>query len=257
MLWSPTTCITLIIYVRHVLMMSVLIPTLNNEATLAATLESLIPAAVEGLVREVIVVDGGSTDATVTIADGFGATVLTAGPARSNRLIAGAQQAKGSWLLFLEPECNLQDGWTREAEKFAAQVDVDQHSASAATFRYALDDRTWAARTAELAVWLSSGVFGIVHSQQGLLISRALYAEIGGFNPLDRLEYADLGHRLGSKRRTRLRTVALSRGTSLRSAGPNQGLWRYYGYVGLFLLQIPIKRSLPLETSLATEPPSP
>ena len=50
-------------------MISVIIPTLNAESGLAAALSALVPAMVDGLVREVIVVDGGSTDRTLAIAD--------------------------------------------------------------------------------------------------------------------------------------------------------------------------------------------
>ncbi|HET6928016.1 MAG TPA: glycosyltransferase, partial [Hyphomicrobiaceae bacterium] len=54
-------------------MISVIIPTLNAEATLAETLSALVPAAVAGLVREVLVVDGGSSDRTAEIVERAGA----------------------------------------------------------------------------------------------------------------------------------------------------------------------------------------
>ena len=53
-------------------MLSVIIPTLNAESGLAATLEALVPAAVAGLISDVVVVDGGSNDATKLIADNAG-----------------------------------------------------------------------------------------------------------------------------------------------------------------------------------------
>ena len=68
-------------------MISVVVPTLNAEAGLAASLTSLVPAAVEGLVREVIVVDGGSTDGTAAAA-----TIRTEGLvlfARSGSAVSG------------------------------------------------------------------------------------------------------------------------------------------------------------------------
>jgi glycosyltransferase involved in cell wall biosynthesis len=55
------------------LMVSVVIPALNAEATLPQTLTALVPAALEGFVREVVVVDGGSEDKTCEIADHAGA----------------------------------------------------------------------------------------------------------------------------------------------------------------------------------------
>ncbi|MEQ1710252.1 MAG: glycosyltransferase, partial [Hyphomicrobium sp.] len=57
-------------------MITVVIPTLNAEGGLAATLTALVPAVVEGVVREVIVVDGGSTDRTLDIADQAGVEIV-------------------------------------------------------------------------------------------------------------------------------------------------------------------------------------
>ena len=56
-------------------MISVVIPTLNAQTRLVSCLEALVTPALDGLVKEVIVVDGGSCDATVQIADGFGARI--------------------------------------------------------------------------------------------------------------------------------------------------------------------------------------
>ena len=87
-------------------MMSVLIETRNHEDALGRTLASLVPAAVEGLVREVIVCDLGSTDQTHRVADHAGCHYVASGGLRQ-----GIRQAKGEWLLILEPGSRLLDGW--------------------------------------------------------------------------------------------------------------------------------------------------
>ena len=86
-------------------MLSVLIETKNDEEGLARTLASLVGGAVEGVVREVIVCDGGSTDHTLRVAEHAGCHVVTQG------LAVAVAQAKGDWLLMLEPGARPADGW--------------------------------------------------------------------------------------------------------------------------------------------------
>lgn len=122
-------------------MISVVIPTLNAERQLAACLTALVPAAVEAFVREVIVVDGGSTDRTAAIVDQAGATLLTTEPGRGRQLATGARRAHQPWLMFLHADTVLGSDWDLEAAAFIGRVDNGDAPLSAATFRFALDDR--------------------------------------------------------------------------------------------------------------------
>jgi hypothetical protein len=90
---------------------SVVIPTLNNEAVLGRTLSGLVPAAVSGLVREVIVADGGSTDATLDIAEDAGCVILAGQPGAEERTRAAARKAQSEWLMVLGPQVQLLPGW--------------------------------------------------------------------------------------------------------------------------------------------------
>ena len=90
-------------------MLSVLIETRNDEEGLARTLASLVGGAVEGLVREVIVCDAGSTDQTHYVAEHAGCHYLAQGG-----IAAGIKLAKGDWLLLLEPGSRLAEGWIAE-----------------------------------------------------------------------------------------------------------------------------------------------
>jgi hypothetical protein len=89
-------------------MLSVLIETRNDEEGLARTLASLVGGAVQGVVREGIVCDAGSTDGTRKVADHAGCHMAAS-------LAAGVAQAKGDWLLVLEPGARLAEGWVDEA----------------------------------------------------------------------------------------------------------------------------------------------
>jgi glycosyltransferase involved in cell wall biosynthesis len=87
-------------------MISVVIATRDNERTLAAVLGALVPAAVESLVREVIVVDAGSGDRTLQIADDAGARIL-----KGAEITPACQMAKGDWLLILDAKTPPPPGW--------------------------------------------------------------------------------------------------------------------------------------------------
>src|SRR3954470_18254717 len=135
-------------------MITVVIPTLNAEATLGPTLASLVSAAVDGLVREVIVVDGGSSDRTAEIVDHAGANHLTGHKGRGQQLAAGAAHARFPWLLFLHSDTVLVPGWEREAGLFMQRIDMGDRPPAAAAFRFTLDDEGAKPRVLEQLVAL-------------------------------------------------------------------------------------------------------
>lgn len=96
-------------------MLTVVIETHNDEEGLARTLATLVVGSVEGVVREVMVLDRGSTDQTALVADHAGCTLVSGD-------VAGAlKKARGDWLLFLEPGARLVDGWTEAAVAHMAE----------------------------------------------------------------------------------------------------------------------------------------
>jgi len=95
-------------------MISVVLATLNDARRLGETLAALVPAAVDGLVRQVIIADLGSTDATRDIADDAGATLV------AGDLNAGLAAAKEAWVLVLDPGARLAPGWDAEVRNHAS-----------------------------------------------------------------------------------------------------------------------------------------
>jgi rSAM/selenodomain-associated transferase 2 len=201
------------------MIISVVIPTLNAQAGLADTLSALVPAAVEGLVREVIIVDGGSTDQTAEIVDHAGAHLIIQSGGRGMQLAAGAARAKCPWLLFLHGDTALEPGWERDARHFIERVESKQWPAAAAAFRFALDDVGSRPRALERLVALRCAVLGMPYGDQGLLISRRLYDEVGGFRPLPLMEDVDLVQRLGRGRVFFLRSRAVTSAARFRRDG--------------------------------------
>lgn len=222
-------------------MITVVIPTRNAEALLGATLSALVPAVVEGLVREVIIVDGGSDDATLRIADACGATVLTSEPGRGRQLQAGAEAARQPWMLFLHADTVLSPGWEREVGNFIEKQELGGH-ARAAAFRYALDDIGLRPRFLESMVALRNSVFALPYGDQGLLISRSLYREIGGFSPLPIMEDVEIVRRLGRRRLVILRSEALTSAERYRREGYLRRVLRNLGCLSMYFAGVPAQR---------------
>jgi glycosyltransferase involved in cell wall biosynthesis len=190
-------------------MISVVIPVVNAERLLARCFDSLVPAAVRGVVREVIVADGGSADATLAIADAAGAHIVQAGRSRGARMAAGAEKARSDWILFLHPETALEPGWDSEVEAFLRRALPERPRAAA--FRFALEDFGAPARRAEAKAAFRSRVLGLPYGEQALLVPRRLYRKVGGYRDLDRLEDADIVRRIGRRRLVLLRSRAVMR----------------------------------------------
>ncbi|MEC3861174.1 TIGR04283 family arsenosugar biosynthesis glycosyltransferase [Mesobacterium sp. TK19101] len=153
---------------------SVIIPTLNAANGLPGCLAALMPGLEAGVIRELVISDGGSQDATLRIAEEVGARVVTGAPGRGGQLRRGAAQATGPWLLFLHADTRLSPDWVD-----AVAPVLDGQGAWA--FRLRFDAPGLAPRW--VAGWanLRSRVFGLPYGDQGLLVPRALYDRVGGF----------------------------------------------------------------------------
>jgi rSAM/selenodomain-associated transferase 2 len=219
-------------------MISVVVPTLNAEARLAATLSALVPAAVDGLVRQVIVVDGGSTDRTLTIAEAAGAEILQTQRGRGWQLMAGADRARFPWLLFLHSDTVLEPGWEREAAAFVEPADVG-HRPLAAAFRFVLDDGGFRPRLVEAGVSFRCALFRLPYGDQALLIPKQLYHQIGGYRPLPVMEDVDIVRRLGCSRVIILRSRAVTSATRYKSDGYARRVLRNLLCMVLFYLRVP------------------
>lgn len=218
-------------------LLSIVIPTLNAADTLPATLD-FIAATGDGLVGEVIVADGGSTDGTDALAEAGGATVVRAARGRGAQLAAGARAASGAWLLFMHADTVLEPGWR------AAVVDFIAEPASgglAATFRFALDDPSPAARRLEAIVSWRCRFLALPYGDQGLLIGAGLYRSLGGFRPLPLMEDVDMVRRIGRGRLVMLDLGAVTSAARYRRAGYLGRAVRNVGCLTLYFLGVPTR----------------
>lgn len=223
-----------------VAMISVIIPTLNAERGLVRTFGCLILPTVQGLVREVIVVDSGSSDGTCRVAEGAGATLLHTQAGRGRQLSAGAHAARSEWLLFLHGDTALQPGWSEEVEAFLEQQAMAEPGREkTAVFAFKLDSYGWRARWLEIMVAIRCALFGLPYGDQGLLISRALYTELGGFKPIPLMEDVDLVRRIGRRRLVFLRAAAVTSGQKYESQGYLRRSLRNLLCLTLYFLRVP------------------
>ena len=195
--------------------LSVIIPTLNAAAVLPAAITQFNAAKADGLVADIIVSDGGSHDDSVVLAQTAGALVVAGHPGRGQQLARGAQAASGDWLLFLHADTRLDPGWEAAVTAFIA-AKGENH---AAAFAFALDDDAPAARRLERMVAWRGRWLALPYGDQGLLISRKRYDQLGGFRPIPLMEDVDLVRRIGPKRLTILDCRALTSAARYRRDG--------------------------------------
>ncbi len=196
-------------------MLSIVIPTLNAGRTLTATLAALAEARGAGLVHEVVVSDGGSTDNTLAIAARASARPVVGSRGRGIQLAAGAAAAQGTWLLFLHADTRLAPGWTASVAAFCGS----KESGRAAYFRLVLDDPRFAARRVETLARLRCAALALPYGDQGLLIARSTYDAVGGFRPMVLMEDVDMARRLGRARLVALDHAAVTSAERYRRDG--------------------------------------
>lgn len=185
-------------------MLSIIIPTLNSAKELPATFASLMPALLEGAINEVIIVDGGSTDDTVEMADEAGAKILTPETkGRGPQLNAGAKAAKNQWMLFLHSDTELEEDWHIEATKFikaenqkTPEEPTPNTAPNAAAFKFSLKDKGFAPQILTKLVALRCSLFSLPYGDQGLLISKQTYEACGGYPNFPIMEDTDIIRRL-------------------------------------------------------------
>lgn len=193
---------------------SIIIPALDEAEQIGATLRRLNGADAV----EIIVVDGGSSDATVEIAESLGARVLRGPANRGNQQNLGAASAVGEILLFLHAD-------TRLPADFAEQVrsNLAKPSAVAGAFRFSLDASGCGIGLVERMVGIRCKLFAFPYGDQALFMSCEAFERAGRFADLPVMEDFDLVRRL-----KRLGRIQIAESASVTSARRwrEHGVWR-------------------------------
>ncbi|MBZ8117212.1 glycosyltransferase [Roseovarius sp. LXJ103] len=172
--------------------LSVVIPTLDAAAALPRTLGALMEGLEAGLVRELIISDGGSGDATRAMAEEVGAIWTSGAPSRGGQLRRGVDASAGAWVLVLHADTVLPEGWSGVVER---QISRGRPG----YFLLGFDAEGLAPKV--VAGWanLRSRVFGLPYGDQGLLISRAEYNAVGGYVDAPLMEDVAMARALGAR----------------------------------------------------------
>ena len=194
-------------------MLSIIIPTLNAAPALEQTLTAL---KTSDIATQFIVSDGGSTDETRSIAEHHGATIIDAPKGRGSQLAAAARNAKHPWQLFLHADTRLDTMWQQMISEFVTRPTA---LARAAVFKFSLDDPAPAARRLENIVAWRCRLFGLPYGDQGLLISRQHYDQIGGFKGLPLFEDVDIVRRIGRENIEYLELAAITSAIRYQKSG--------------------------------------
>jgi rSAM/selenodomain-associated transferase 2 len=161
-----------------VMAISVIVPALNEVAGIAACLRSLRSERP----RQIVVVDGGSSDGTAAAA-AHADEVLTTARGRALQMNAGAARATADLLLFLHADCQVQPGALAEVERLLARPGVIAGcfgmTVAASGALYRCIDACASARVR---------LTGLVYGDQGLFLHRRDFERLGGFPPLRFME---------------------------------------------------------------------
>ena len=184
--------------------LSIVIPALNEERCIGDTLSAIGDHAAV----EVIVVDGGSSDNTVSLAETYGAQVMCAARGRALQMNAGAAAAHGQILLFLHADTRLPLGYLREVRRMLSLADT-----SAGAFQLGIDGSRFVYRLIEWGSNLRSRFRQMPYGDQGIFMRRETFELIGGYPEMPILEDYALVRRL-----LRLGRVRIAGGIAMTSA---------------------------------------
>ncbi len=172
---------------------SIIIPTINEANNLPLLLSDLSSIQKE---CEIIIVDCGSEDKTIDIANIYGAKVFISKERnRGLQLDIGAKNAKGEWLIFLHADTRLTHDWFRKTSSV-----LKGNNDNIYYFRFKINNKKIIFRVLEILVNLRSQFFKQPYGDQGLIIHRTTYFKNNGFRKIPLMEDIDFLRRLNNKK---------------------------------------------------------
>ena len=215
---------------------SIIVPVLDEAATLPALLDRL--ADLRGK-PEILVVDGGSTDAGpgIVASHRLGARLLRTGRGRAGQCNAGAAEARGEVLLFLHADTILPPRAVLDVERASAEPGVVGGNF---TLRFDGGDRFSRVMTRWYAIQRRAGIF---YGDSAIWVRRRTFERVGGFGELPVMEDYELVRRLRREGRTLcLAGPAITSARRWRAIGWRRTLLGWLVIRWLFIAGVPAER---------------
>jgi len=172
---------------------SIIIPTINEANNLPLLLSDLSSIQKEG---EIIIVDCGSEDKTIDIANIYGAKVFISKERnRGLQLDIGAKNSKGEWLIFLHADTRLTHDWFKKINSF-----LKGNKDSIYYFEFKINNKKIIYRVLEILVNFRSKYFKQPYGDHGLIIHITTYFKNNGFKEIPLMEDIDFLRRLENKK---------------------------------------------------------
>jgi len=172
---------------------SIIIPTINEANNLPLLLSDLSIIQKNG---EIIIVDCGSEDKTIDIANIYGAKVFKSKERnRGMQLDIGAKNSKGDWLIFLHADTRLTHDWFKKIN-----LVLKGYKNYIYYFKFKINHKNIIYRVLEILVNFRSQYFKQPYGDQGLIIHRTTYFKNNGFRKIPLMEDVDFLRRLNNKK---------------------------------------------------------
>ncbi|MFW5443471.1 MAG: TIGR04283 family arsenosugar biosynthesis glycosyltransferase [Methylococcaceae bacterium] len=199
---------------------SIIIPTLNEATNIQPCLSALQPLRTQ---CEIIIVDGGSSDNTVKIANPLADKILISEKGRARQMNTGAQQASGKTLIFLHADTYLPNNALKQ---------ISQVNNGWGRFDIRLEGKSIMLKVIALLMNWRSRLTGIATGDQVIFVNKQLFEKVGGYPEIALMEDISLCSRLKQT------SAPLSLKDRVTSSGRR---WEQFGLVKTVLLMWSIR----------------
>ena len=176
---------------------SIIIPTYNESNNLPLLLSDL---SIINREVEILIIDCGSEDKTIDIANIYGAKIYQSKEKnRGLQLNIGAKNALGEWFIFLHADSRLNRDWLKRIKSVLQDDESYIYS-----FMFQIDSKKIIYRFLEILVNFRSIFLKTPYGDQGLIIHRKTYFKNNGYSKIPLMEDLDFIKRLKNKENLRV-----------------------------------------------------